>query len=123
MKNLYIVIIIIGIIAEMVLLIFFDKQVAAYGPVIFWGISFVGILNYIMNIFKLCNSVKKTKPDLYKRHSSGIWISRNAQWDKEFLDELDNHELKIIENNKIIFKFLFLCFGLFAISAILIVLK
>ena len=107
----------------MVLLIFFDKQVAAYGPVIFWGISFVGILNYIMNIFKLSNSVKKTKPDLYKRHSFGIWISKNAQWDKEFLDELDNHELKIIENNKIIFKFLFLCFGLFAISAILIVLK
>ncbi|WP_044208690.1 hypothetical protein [Flammeovirga sp. OC4] len=123
MKKIYTTIIIIGIIAEVVLLLFFDKKIAAYGPVIFWGIALFGILNYGVNIFKLSDSVKKTKPELYKKHSFGIMITRNALSDKEFLGALDDSEQRIIKNNKTIFKFLFLCFGLFAISAILIVLK
>ena len=123
MKKLYTTIIIIGIIAEMALLIFFNKEIAAYGPVIFWAIALFGILNYGVNIFKLSDSVKRTKPELYKKHSFGIMITRNALSDKEFLGALDTPEQKIIENNKTIFKFLFLCFGLFAISAILIALK
>ena len=123
MKKIYTTIIIIGIIAKIVLLLFFDKKIAAYGPVIFWGIALFGILNYGVNIFKLSDSVKRTKPELYKKHSFGIMITRNALSDKEFLGALDDSEQGIIKNNKTIFKFLFLCFGLFAISAILIVLK
>ena len=123
MKKIYTTIIIIGIIAKIVLLLFFDKKIAAYGPVIFWGIALFGILNYGVNIFKLSDSVKRTKPELYKKHSFGIMITRSALSDKEFLGALDDSEQRIIKNNNTIFKFLFLCFGLFAISAILIVLK
>lgn len=123
MKKQYNVIIVIGIIIEIALLIFFDKKIAAYGPVIFWLISLLGILNYGANIFKLSDSVKKTKPELYNKHSFGILITRSALSDKKFLDALNDDELKIIANNKIIFKYLFLCFGLFAISSIVIVLK
>ena len=123
MKKIYTTIIIIGIIAEIVLLLFFDKKIAAYGPVIFWGIALFGILNYGVNIFKLSDSVKRTKPELYKKHSFGIMITRSALSDKEFLGALDDYEQRIIKNNNTIFKFLFLCFGLFAISAMLIVLK
>jgi hypothetical protein len=123
MRKLYTTIIIIGIIAEIVLLVFFDKKIVAYGPVIFWAIGLFGILNYGVNIFKLSDSVKRTKPELYKKHSFGIILTRNALSDKGFLSALEVDEQKIIENNKTIFKFLFLCFGLFAISAILIVLK
>jgi len=122
MKKLYTTIIIIGIIAEIAILIFFPKEIVAYGPVIFLAIELFGILNYGVNIFKLSDSVKWTKAELYKKHSFGIMITRNALSDKEFLGALDTHEQKIIKNNKTIFKFLFLCFGLFAISAILIVL-
>ena len=123
MKKLYNTIIVIGIIAEIILTIFFDKKIAAYGPGIFWAIGLFGILNYVANIFKLSDSVKKTKPELYKKHSFGIMITRNALSDNEFLNALNEDEQKVIENNKIIFKYLFLCFGLFAISTILIVLK
>mgnify|MGYP005677668473 CR=1 FL=1 len=123
MKKIYTTIIIIGIIAKIVLLLFFDKKIAAYGPVIFWGIALFGILNYGVNIFKLSDSVKRTKPELYKKHSFGIMITRSALSDKEFLGALDDSEQRIIKNNNTIFKFLFLCFGLFAIFAILIMLK
>lgn len=122
MKKLYTRIIITGIAAELVLLTFFDKKIAAYGPVIFWVIGLFAILNYGKNIFKLSDSVKRTKPELYKKHSFGIMITTNALSDKEFLKALDTHEQKIIENNKTIFKFLILCFGLFALSIIQIVL-
>jgi hypothetical protein len=123
MKKLSIKIIVFGIITEVALLIFFDKKIAAYGPVIFWAIALFEILNYGANIFKLSASVKKRNPELYKRHSFGIMITRNALSDEKFLAALNEEELIIIENNKTIFKYLFLCFGLFAISAILIVLK
>jgi len=123
MRKFYTIIIIFGIITEIVLLLFFDKKITAYGPVIFWMIGLFGMLNFGANIFKLSYSVKRTKPELYKKHSFGIMITRNALADKEFLSALDEKEHKIIENNKIIFKYLFLCFGLFAISAILIALK
>ena len=123
MKKLYTTIIVFGIITEVVLLIFFDKKIAAYGPVIFWAIALFGILNYGGNIFKLSDSVKKRNPELYKSYSFGLMITRNALSDDKFLGALIENELKIIENNKTIFKYLFLCFGLFAVSAILIVLK
>lgn len=123
MNKLYTTIIVLGIITEVALLIFFDKKIAAYGPVIFWAIALFGILNYGANIFKLSDSVKKRNPELYKRYSFGLMITRNALSDDNFLDALIDNELKIIENNKTIFKYLFLCFGLFAVSAILIVLK
>ena len=123
MKKLYTTIIVFGIITEVVLLIFFDKKIAAYGPVIFWAIALFGILNYGGNIFKLSDSVKKRIPELYKRYSFGLMITRNALSNDIFLGALIDNELKIIENNKTIFKYLFLCFGLFAVSAILIVLK
>ena len=112
-----------GVITEMALLIFFDQKIAAFGPIIFWAIGLLAIFNYGANIFKLSGAVKKTKPELYKKHSFGMMIKRSALSDKTFLGALNEDELKIIENNQIIFKCLFLCFGLFAISAILIFLK
>ena len=123
MKKLYTTIIVFGIIAEIILVIFFDKKIAAYGPVIFWAIGLFGIINCGANIFKLSDSVKKTKPELYKKHSFGKMITQNALSDNEFLNALNEYEQKFIENNKIIFKYMPLCFGLFMISAILIVLK
>ena len=123
MNKLYTTIIVLGIITEVALLIFFDKKIAAYGPVIFWAIALFGILHYGANIFKLSDSVKKRIPELYKRYSFGLMITRNAFSDDNFLGALIDNELKIIENNKTIFKYLFLCFGLFAVSAILIMLK
>jgi len=44
MKKLYTAIFIIGIIAEIVLVVFFDKKVTTYGSVIFWAIGLFGIL-------------------------------------------------------------------------------
>jgi hypothetical protein len=123
MKKLYTTIIVFGIITEVALLMFFDKKIAAYGPIIFWAIGLIGVLNYGANIFKLSDSVKKTKPELYQRYSYGIMITTSALLDKKFLGALNDHELRIIENNKTIFKYLFLCFGFFALSALLIVLK
>ena len=46
MKTLYSKIIIIGVISEIALLIFSNKEIAAYGPIIFWAIGLFGILNY-----------------------------------------------------------------------------
>lgn len=123
MKNLYTKLIAIGIITEVALIIFFDKKIAAYGPVIFWAIGLFGIINYAVNIFKLSDSVKKTKPELFKTHSIGIMITRNALLDKHFLGVLNEDELRIIEKNKTIFPFLFLSFLLFVLSGIIIVLK
>ena len=121
-KNLYNTIIVVGIIAELIILCFFDKKTAAFGPVIFWAIGLFGVLNYGANIFKLSGSVKKTKPDLYIKFKYRKMITRNALSDNLFLNELNESEQKIIENNKIIFKYFFLCFAFFAISAILTVL-
>ncbi|NQY11677.1 MAG: hypothetical protein HRT71_19435 [Flavobacteriales bacterium] len=120
MKKLYTTIIIIGIIAEIVVLVLFDKKIAAFGPVIFWAIGLFGILNFGANIFKLSNSVRRTKPELYKKHSFGIMLTRSALSNKDFLSALNEVEQKIIDDNKTIFKFLFLCFGLFAVSALMI---
>jgi hypothetical protein len=121
MKNLYTTIIVIGILAEIILVVFFDKKIAVNGPVIFWAIGLLGILHYGVNIFKLSDSVKKTKPELYKKYSFGIMITRSALSDNEFLNTLNEDEQKVIENNKIIFKYLYLCSVLFAVSAILAV--
>ena len=123
MKKLYTRLIVYAIIIEVALLMFFDKKIAVFGPVIFWIIALFGILHSLANLFKLSESVKKTNLELYNSYSFGIMITRNALSDKKFLSALNDKELKIIENNKIIFKYLLLCFGLFAISAILIVLK
>lgn len=112
-----------GIIAEVVLLIFFEKKIAAYGPVIFWAICIFGMINYVSNIFKLSKSVKMTNPSLFKKNSFGKILTRNSLTDKVFLNALNESELKIFESNKIIFKSQLLCFGLFAVSAILIALK
>ncbi|MGR7813210.1 hypothetical protein [Lacinutrix undariae] len=123
MNKLYTTIITFGIIAEITILIFFSKKIAACGPIIFWAIGLFGLLNYGMNIHKLSVSVNRTKPELYKKHSFGTMLTRNAFSDNEFLGALNEVEKKLIDNNKTIFKFLFLCFGLFVISIILILLK
>ena len=112
-----------GVITAIALFIFFDRKVAAYSPVIFWAISLYGILNYRTNILKLSDSVKKTKHGLFKNYSFGKMLTRRALSDKKFLDELNGDELSLIMYNKIIFKYLMICFVLFAISAIVVVLK
>lgn len=117
MKKILASLLALGIIANVILLIYFDEKFAAYGSVIFWGIGLIGMLNYGANIFKLSNSVKRTKSELYKKHSYGMMITRSALSNKEFLSALNDQEQGIIEDNRTIFKFLLICFGLFTISA------
>ena len=123
MKKRYKTLLFITISIEIILLLFFDKKIAAYGPVLFWAVGLVGILNSASNMSKLSNSVKKSKPELYKKYSFGFMITRNALGENEFLSALNEAEKQYIENNKIIFKYLLFCFLLFAISAIILVLK
>ncbi len=85
MKQLYTIIIIVGIIAEIILLTLFDKKVVVYGPIIFWMIGLFILLVYGANIFKLSKSVARTNPKLYKKHSFGIMLTQNALSDKNFL--------------------------------------
>jgi hypothetical protein len=118
-RKLYNTLIGIGIIADIILKVSFNTKIAAFGPIIFWAISIFGIINYSLNFFKLSNSVKKTKPELYKKYSFGLRLTRNALSENEFLNALNESELNEIDKNKIIFKYLLLCFGLFAVSAIL----
>ena len=113
----------IAISIEIILLLFFDKKIAAYGPVLFWAVGLVGILNSASNMSKLSNSVKKSKPELYKKYSFGFMITRSALGENKFLSALNEEEKQYIENNKIIFKYLLFCFLLFAISAFILVLK
>ncbi len=123
MKKRYKILLIIAISLEIILLLFFDKKIAAYGPVLFWAVGLVGILNSASNMSKLSNSVKKSKPELYKKYSFGFMITRSALGENEFLNALNEEEKQYIENNKIIFKYLLFCFLLFAISAFILVLK
>ncbi len=110
----------IGVLAEFILLLFFDKEMAVYGPIIFWAIGGIIMLNYGVNIFKLSSSIKNTKPQLYKRHSFGLMINTSAFYNKEFLSALNDQEQNIIKTNKKIFLYLPLCFGLFMISIIIL---
>lgn len=123
MKKRYKTFLIIAISLEIILLLFFDKKIAAYGPVLFWAVGLVGILNSASNISKLSKSVKNSKPELYKKYSFGFMITRSALGENEFLSALNEEEKQYIENNKIIFKYLLFCFLLFAISAFILVLK
>jgi hypothetical protein len=123
MKKRYSTLLFIGIILEIILLLFFNKKIAAYGPVIFWTIGLFGILNSASNMSNLSKSVKKSKPELYKKYSFGLMITRSALSENEFLNALNENEKQFIENNKIIFKYLLFCFLLFAVSALILVLK
>lgn len=123
MTKLYFSIIIIGIVIDSALLIFFNRQIAVYGPILFWSIGVVGMLIYIVNIFKLSRSVERTKPELYNRHRFGKILTREALSNKSFLSALNEDEQQIIEINNTLFKYQFICFMLFGISAILIFLK
>ena len=89
----------------------------------FWAVGRFGILNSASNMSKLSNSVKKSKPELYKKYSFGFMITRSALGETDFLNALNEAEKQYIENNKIIFKYLLFCFLLFAISAIILVVK
>jgi hypothetical protein len=91
---------IIAISIEIILLLFFDKKIAAYGPVLFWAVGLVGILNSASNMSKLSNSVKKSKPELYKKYSFGFMITRNALGENEFLNAKNNEEKQYMENIK-----------------------
>ena len=50
-------------------------------------------------------------------------ITRSALAENEFLNALNEEEKDYIENNKIIFKYLVYCFLLFAVSALILVIK
>ena len=123
MKKRYKTLLFIAISIEIILILFFDKKIAAYGPALFWVVGLVGILNSTSNMSKLSNSVKKSKPELYKKYSFGFMITKSAFGENEFLSALNEEEKQYIENNKIIIKYLVFCFLLFALSALITVLK
>jgi hypothetical protein len=50
-------------------------------------------------------------------------ITKSALGENEFLKALNEEEKQYIENNKIIIKYLVFCFLLFALSALITVLK
>jgi len=119
----YKTLIIIGVLVEATLLIFFDRKIVAYGPIIFWIIAAIIILNYGFNMFKLSNSVKQTKPEVFKRNSFGPMITRYALSDEKFLITLNDREKELLAESRNIFRYFFVCFILFAVSALLIFLK
>lgn len=123
LKNLYTVIILTGILTEGILLVFFDKKIVAYGPVLFWAIGLFGIIHSGILIFTLSKSVKKSKPEIYKKFSFGLAITRSALSNFEFLNSLSIEEKEILKNQKLIFKYVLICFGLFVISALAAVIK
>ena len=123
-SNKYNILIAFGILLEINLLLFADRETVAYGPVIFWLIAGICMLEMMINIFKLSASVKITKPKLFKQHSFLGMIKRFSLMDKKFIDALDNYELGLIEYNKSIFpRYFLICFILFGVSALLVVLK
>ena len=113
MKNLYSKLLALGIFLEINLLIFFDRKIVAYGPVIFWAIAMFGILHSSFIFFKLSSLVKKSKPELYKKHSFGFTISKNSIIEDKFLypaclhpyaEKCENDEINevyhiLLENN------------------------
>jgi hypothetical protein len=119
----YKILIIIGILIEITLLIFFDEKTAAYGPIIFWIIGGIIILNSGFNSFKLSNSVKRTKPEVFKRYSFGPWLTNFALLDKKFLATLNEREKQLLAENQHLIRYFFVCFILFAISGLLIFFK
>jgi hypothetical protein len=76
MKKRYKTLLFIAITLEIILLLFFEKKVAAYGPVLFWAVGLVGILNTASNMSILSKSVKNSKPELYKKYSFGFMITK-----------------------------------------------
>ena len=108
----------IGILAQFILFIFNDKNTVSYAPVLFWAIGLLLGLNYMVNIFKLSSSVKKSKPDLFERYSFGIMIIRNALSDAKFLYTLNEDEFKLIAENKNLFTYFLICFVLFGVSVL-----
>lgn len=116
-------IIAMGIIAQVILFIFCDKKIASYGSVLFWSIGLLVGVNYAINLFKLSRLVGKTKPDLYDKNSFGILIRRTALSDNKFLNTLNENELRIIAENKNLFRYFLICFILFGVSSILVVVK
>lgn len=123
MKIPYKILIITGILIEIILLLFFENEVIVNGPIVFWSIGVIIILNYGINIIKLSNSVKRTKPEVFKEYSIGIMLTRYALSDEKFLSMLDDNEKKLLEDSRNIFKYLVVCFILFAFSALLIAIK
>lgn len=123
MKKQYTLFIILGIIANVILMLVASKKIVVFAPVLFWGIAAFGVFNGALNYFALSNSIKRSKPELYKKYSIGFFITRNALAEESFLKALNDEEMKLIENNKIIFKYLLICFLLFGLSAIVVVLK
>jgi hypothetical protein len=119
-KKLHTTLLVIGALAATLIIIVCDKHIAVYTPVIFWGLALLGQMTYIRNIFKLSHAVKNSKPELYKKHSFGIMLSRSALRDKKFLNALQE-ELHIITQNKMVNKLVLNCIGLFVISAVFIV--
>lgn len=122
-KKLFTTLILLGVIINLIMFLFLDESIFAFAPVAFWAIALFGILKYASSIFKLSSSVKRTKPELYKIHSIGFMLNKTALSDDAFLKELNTEETAIIKDGKSIFKYLFICFGLFALSSILIILK
>lgn len=123
MKIKFNVLIWAGIVLEIILFVFFDKSMITKGPVIFWLISVIGIFQYNLAISKLSKSVKKSNPNLFKKYSYGTWLRRDALSNNAFLDALNTDERMLREDSKVMFKFVFICFLLFAISILLVFLK
>ena len=123
-SNKYNILIGSGILLEVVLLIFADREIVAYGPVIFWIIAGVCMLEMMINTFRLSASVRISKPKLFKQHSFLGIIKRFSLMDKKFLESLNNYELRLIDYNNTIFpRYFLICFVLFGVSALLVVLK
>lgn len=124
MKQTYTVLIVAGVVVNLLLFVFYDKSIAAYGPVIFWGIGAYIMLRYGWKSSQLFLSVKRTNPELYKAHTIGRFHlkSGRALRDQAFLDALIPEEQKMAEEARGSLKYMYVCMGLFVVSSFLIVL-
>lgn len=124
MKQVYTILIIAGVAANLVLFAFYDKSVYAFGPAVFWVIAAHIMLRYGWKSSQLFRSVKRTNPELYKEHTFGKWNLKSGRTlrDPVFLNALTPEEQELAEEAKEGFKHLFVCFALFAVSSFMVVL-
>jgi Ca2+/Na+ antiporter len=102
-----------------IVLFFIDSDIRNFAPIAFWATALLFILNYGYIIIRTSNDIKKSNPELYKKYAVGFMLTRNALSDESFLNQINEDEKKNLGKLKVIFRYLFVCFLLFAASSIL----
>lgn len=96
------------------------SSIKNWAPVCFWAGALIVIIKYGILAFSLSNKVKKSNPELFNKHSIGFTLSKWAFKDQTFLNSITAEEKEIVKELKNTFKYLFIFFILFGVSAFVI---